>query len=161
MGYYFGMKRAQEEIIRLNVKINHLLTFMVNSHVDYYHAIQANIVQNPPLAHILSLEWQHQDRIHKSIMQRLAETSKLPGFTGMLSFGVHVNHDKALNMGIPLPSWMLVENPVDTVHMTQNMNIDGRRASSVENDNDLDIPQELDVGTDALVEFIDRISSSD
>lgn len=161
MGYYFGMKRAREEIVRLNVEINRLLTFMVDSHVDYYRAVQANIVQNPSLAHILSLEWQHQDRIHESIMQRLAETSKLPGFTGTLSFGVRVNRDKALNMGIPLPSWMLVENPVDTVDMTQNMDIDGRRASSVENDDDLDIPRELDVGTDALVEFIDRISSSD
>lgn len=155
MGYYFGMKRAREEIVRLNVEINRLLTFMVDSHADYYRAIQANIIPNPSLAYALSVEWQYQDRIHESIMNRLIETSKLPGFTGTLSFGVHLNRDATFKVGIPLPSWMLVEkSPVD---MRKAMVVD----SGQDGGDDDSVPRELDIGTDALVELIDRISASD
>jgi len=157
MGYYFGMKRAREEIVRLNVEINRLLTFMVDSHADYYHAIQANIVQNPSLAYALSLEWQYQDQLHESIMRKLIETSKLPGFTGTLSFGERLNRDKALNKDVPLPSWMKVKSVADTVNVGQAMEVDSRGNG----DDDDDVPRELDVGTDALVEFIDRIGTSD
>lgn len=36
MNLYFGIKRAHEEFDRLNVEIKHLLTFMLDDHVDFY-----------------------------------------------------------------------------------------------------------------------------
>ncbi|KAF8164965.1 hypothetical protein B0H34DRAFT_687229 [Crassisporium funariophilum] len=78
--YYFGIKRAREEIVRLNVEITRLLTFMFDSHIDYYHAIQLCIIRDPSLACSLSREWQYQDRINESIVRKLiqdlAQTSR-------------------------------------------------------------------------------------
>ncbi|KAJ6481138.1 hypothetical protein C8R45DRAFT_1054313 [Mycena sanguinolenta] len=92
-GLYFGILRAKEEIQRLNVEITRLLTFMLDEHVDYYIAIQQNILQNPNLAHELSDRWAHQARINESIAERLVKTSRLPAFSGRLFPGEQVAVD--------------------------------------------------------------------
>jgi len=61
---------------------------MLDTHVDFYHTIQANLMPNPSLARSLSVEWEYRDRIHESIVNQLLQTSGLPGFTGKLVFGL-------------------------------------------------------------------------
>ncbi|KAI0368482.1 hypothetical protein BV20DRAFT_923732, partial [Pilatotrama ljubarskyi] len=58
MNMYFSIKRACEEIYRLNVEILRLITFMLDEHVDFYHAITENLAANPPLVHELFRRWQ-------------------------------------------------------------------------------------------------------
>ncbi|KAJ7792184.1 hypothetical protein B0H14DRAFT_3160393 [Mycena olivaceomarginata] len=67
MVLYFGIKRAKEEVLRLNVEMRRLITFMADDHVDFIHAIRTHIAVNPHLAHELSQRWTHRDRIHASI----------------------------------------------------------------------------------------------
>jgi hypothetical protein len=53
---YFGIKRAHEEIMQLNVEIKRLLTFMRDTHIDYYRAVSANMIVDCPIARQLSVE---------------------------------------------------------------------------------------------------------
>lgn len=102
---YFNVKRAEEEIKRLNIEVRRLLTHMIDEHVDYYRAIQDNIVIHPPLAHELSLRWQYLNAVNAELAYRLQQTSELPGFTGSLQTGRGVGRSPILADGIPLPPW--------------------------------------------------------
>ena len=64
MNLYFGIKCTKEEILQLNIKICHLITFMINDHYDFHHAVARHIFTNPILAHELSLQWEFRHQIH-------------------------------------------------------------------------------------------------
>ncbi|KAJ7170393.1 hypothetical protein C8R43DRAFT_848702, partial [Mycena crocata] len=81
---YFGIKGSLVEKDRLNVEIRRLITFMVDDHVDFYHAIARNLVENPVLAHLLQRESRRRARVNAAIARRLALAAALPGFTGSL-----------------------------------------------------------------------------
>ncbi|KAJ7166459.1 hypothetical protein C8R43DRAFT_854261, partial [Mycena crocata] len=81
---YFGIQRSLEEKHRLNIEIRRLITSMVDDHVDFYRAIDANLVSNPALASSLQRQWRYRNRINTSIARRLVMTAALPGFTGTL-----------------------------------------------------------------------------
>ena len=106
MVMYFKIKRAKEEIIRLNVEIRRLLTFLYDDHVDHYRAISANLTTNPTLAFEVSTRWQYRNKIHEEIVKRLLQTSRLPGFSGSLFHGERQGRDPFLNIGVPPPFWM-------------------------------------------------------
>ncbi|KAJ7635957.1 hypothetical protein DFH06DRAFT_1272023 [Mycena polygramma] len=91
MVLYFGIKRAEEEKVRLNVEIRRLITAMYDDHVDYYRGIAATIITDPPVANSLSQSWAARTRINTSIVQRLAKTARLAGFTGSLFPGEPVD----------------------------------------------------------------------
>ncbi|KAJ6616882.1 hypothetical protein B0H10DRAFT_1798466 [Mycena sp. CBHHK59/15] len=78
---HFGIVRSKEEKTRCNVEIRRLVTSMVNNHVDQYRAIAANMVIAPELARELSRRWIVRNRINTAIAKRLAQASRLPGFT--------------------------------------------------------------------------------
>ncbi|KAJ7435348.1 hypothetical protein B0H11DRAFT_2257308 [Mycena galericulata] len=103
---HFGIKRAGEEKVRLNVEIRRLITSMLDDHVDYYHAIAANIIPNPSLAHMLQVEWRFRTRLNASVAARLAQTSRLTGFTGSLFPGEREGRDPTLRDGVPPPAWL-------------------------------------------------------
>jgi len=149
-GLYFGIKRAHEEITRLNVEIKRLLTFMLDTHVDYYRAICANIVVDQTVVHQLSVEWEYQDRINESIVIRLVQASQLPGFSGALSFGTRNSDDRdpTLNVGVPLPGWasLICPHGLNSAHLVAGPEEDG------------EIPRELDIDTELVVQFVERIN---
>lgn len=148
---YFGIERAREEIVRLNVEIKRLLTFMRDTHADYYRAVAANMIVDRPIAHQLSVEWEYQDRINESIVVRLVQASRLPGFSGSLSFGTRTDRSRTLNTGVPAPAWMSLLHP----HGKENAPIvlDLEESGS--------IPRELDVDTELVVQFVERINILD
>ncbi|KAJ7756906.1 hypothetical protein B0H14DRAFT_2245062, partial [Mycena olivaceomarginata] len=84
MVLHYGIKRAKEEIRRLNVEITRLLTFLVDQHVDHYKAIASNLFVNPPLAAELQKRWRHTSRVSATICRRIALTSRLVGFSGSI-----------------------------------------------------------------------------
>ncbi|KAJ6624401.1 hypothetical protein B0H10DRAFT_2212814 [Mycena sp. CBHHK59/15] len=98
---YFGIKRAKEEIRRLNVEISRLITSMVDEHVDYYRAIQATLPIDPPLAAELQRRSLHASTISASICRRLRLTSRLTGFSGNLFPGEREGRDPDLGAGVP------------------------------------------------------------
>ena len=148
MSYYFGIKRAHEEIIQLNVEITHLLTFMFDTHVDYYHAIQCYIIEDPPLARSLSHQWQYQDHINESVVFKLIQASQLRGFTGTLSIGSRVGRDTTLSANVPHPHWVFLIQSANVVgHHTGHE--DGVEPEiAIDED---DIPREVNVDTDLVM----------
>ncbi|PSR78798.1 hypothetical protein PHLCEN_2v7280, partial [Hermanssonia centrifuga] len=101
---YFNVKRAHKEIVRCNLEARRLLTYMFNDHVDFYHAVSTNIISNPLLARELSSRWAERDRINTVLARRLAQLSRLSGFTGVLTVGQREGRDHRLVAGIPYPS---------------------------------------------------------
>jgi hypothetical protein len=106
MVMYFKIKRAKEEIIRLNVEIRRLLTFLYDDHIDHYRAVSANLITNPTLAFEVGTRSQYRNKIHEQIVKRLLQTSHLPGFTGCLFHGERQGRDPFLNVNVPAPFWM-------------------------------------------------------
>jgi hypothetical protein len=104
---YIGIKRSKEEIIRLNVEIRRLITFMIDDHVDYYKAIKACIspLSNLGLARELSSQWQYRSNVNQSIVKRLVKTSRLIGFTGSIFPGEREGREAGYNDDVPLPYW--------------------------------------------------------
>jgi hypothetical protein len=159
--YYFGIKRAREEIVRLNVEITRLLTFMFDTHVDYHHAIQRYITEDPSLASSLTQQWQYEDNINESVVRRLIQTSQLRGFSGILSIGSRIGRDTALSTDVPLPHWAsLIQSTSATSSgsdHTGHWHDDGE-AVGIDED---DIPREVNIDTDLVVQLMERISTSD
>jgi hypothetical protein len=106
MNFYFGIKRAKEEILRLNIEICRLISFMIDDHRDFYRAVARNIITKSDLAHELSLQWEFRHKIHLQIARRLYQTSKLKDFSGTLFPGNVEGRDPVCDSHLPLPSWM-------------------------------------------------------
>ncbi|CAK5272797.1 unnamed protein product [Mycena citricolor] len=102
---YFGIKRAEEEIQRLNVEIRRLITFLLDEHVDFSCAITRNLSSNSPLASELSRRLEGKSRISASIVERLIKASRLPGFSGSLLPGDRLGRDPSLLQSCPMPDW--------------------------------------------------------
>jgi hypothetical protein len=159
--YYFGIKRAREEIVRLNVEITRLLTFMFDTHVDYYHSIQRYITEDPPLASSLTRQWQYEDRINESVVCKLIQTSQLRGFTGILSIGSRIGRDSTLSTDVPLPRWAsLIQSKSATSSGGDRTVHSDREEMEIAIDEE-DIPRELNIDTDLIVQLVERISTSD
>ncbi|KAJ7163394.1 hypothetical protein C8R43DRAFT_841201, partial [Mycena crocata] len=81
---HFGIKRAKEEIRRLNIEITRLITFMIDDHIDYTLAIHSCSLTEPHLARQLSDQLVGRARINGAIVEHLVKASQLPGFSGTL-----------------------------------------------------------------------------
>ena len=157
--YYFGIKHAREEVVRLNVEITHILTFMFDTHIDYYRAVQCYVIEDPPLARSLSRQWQYQDCINESVVRKLVQASQLLGFTGKLSIGSRIGRDESLSSGIPPPHWASLlqsESMIDSEVLLGNEN----RAEVEFTVDEDEIPREVNVDTDLVVQLIERLSTS-
>lgn len=101
---HFNVRRAREEIVRMNVELRRVLTGMYDEHQDYYMAISKSIFMDPTLAFELSCRWQYSVEINSRIYSRLLQTASLSGFTGCLELGQRVGR-AARDDGIPPPPW--------------------------------------------------------
>ncbi|KAJ6552543.1 hypothetical protein B0H10DRAFT_2229907 [Mycena sp. CBHHK59/15] len=150
MVLYFGIKRAKEEIRRLNVEIVRLLSFMVDEHVDYVRAIRNHIMVAPDLAHELSQQWMQRTRINESIVFKLLKTSHLPGFSGSMFPANRVGRDESLNANETLPVWA-----------THHLGLTRETVEYDEPDSDDDIPRELEGADEHMVDLMERLTTID
>ncbi|KAL0058498.1 hypothetical protein AAF712_014815 [Marasmius tenuissimus] len=82
---YFGLKRSHEEITRLNVEISRLITFMIDEHADYHHAVtRARDENRPDIALELEYRKEVSTEVNGHIVICLLQTSELDGFCGTL-----------------------------------------------------------------------------
>ncbi|KAK1216061.1 hypothetical protein PQX77_021311 [Marasmius sp. AFHP31] len=105
MHLHFWIRRAREEIYRLNIELKRLITFMLDDHADYHQALKATQCTDPDLAAELARQQSYRVAIHTHIVQRLAQTSALRGFTGCLLPGERLYRDSAATDMAPLPPW--------------------------------------------------------
>ncbi|EMD37546.1 hypothetical protein CERSUDRAFT_35523, partial [Gelatoporia subvermispora B] len=82
MNLHFNVKRAKEEIDRVNVGIQRLFTAILDEHADFHRAIKVAEQADPVLAHELKQRWRLRDSINADIAARLWQTSQLQGFSG-------------------------------------------------------------------------------
>ena len=128
---YFRIKRAEEEIYRLNVEIRRLVTFMLDEDQGYLDAVLAAKEQGEELFA------SELERIHvqvasrsKEIARSLKNTSRLKGFTGSIFPGFsgletrHVDWSTA-----PLPPWASIE--LGFIQITSVPNSEEASAASI------------------------------
>lgn len=151
MVMYFGIKRAKEEICRLNVEIRRLLTFLYDDYIDHYRAVARHIITNPPLASKISTQWSYIERLHEAIIKRLIQTSHLPGFSGNLFHGQRIGRDTALNEDIPPPSWITNLLGITTVEVEYEEAEEEAVTGSMQD-------SEGEVDTDIFIELLDDLA---
>jgi hypothetical protein len=150
MNLHFGLKQAKTEIVRLNVEIRRLLTFMYDDHVDHYNAIRHHIITDPPLAHELSLQWEYRNAVHENIFRRLQQTARLDGFSGRLAPGRRIGRSQDGTPDISnLPSWL---RQLCAPH-GQDVDNDGWE------DGDELLHADSDEDIDGLVQFMDDLAT--
>jgi len=81
---YFKIERAREEIVRLNIEIRRLITYIVDETIFLKTKEESLAGGNPRLAHQISLYRLERGRANAKHMQRFAKLAKLPGFTGQV-----------------------------------------------------------------------------
>jgi hypothetical protein len=79
--FHLKIKRAREEIVRLNVEITRLITFMRDEYQDYQTTMSNDDIE-PLLRQELSERSQYQDKISQQLIKCIIQLSKLPGFSG-------------------------------------------------------------------------------
>lgn len=153
---YFGLKRAKEEICRLNVEIQRLLTFLYDDYVDHYRAVSKNVMTNPSLAHEISTRWCYRQGLHEVIVKRLILTSKLPGFSGSLFHGERKGRDPSLKANIPPPPWVtgLLGISEAVVEYEEALVTDPHTIPVA------DVDVDTDVDTDIFVELLENLAVS-
>ncbi|KAF9250307.1 hypothetical protein L218DRAFT_767233 [Marasmius fiardii PR-910] len=60
MRLHFHIRQAREELEQLHVEMQRLITFLIDDHVDYHHAIQRTLPLNLGLASELSRQQSYQ-----------------------------------------------------------------------------------------------------
>lgn len=82
MDQHFKMKRAREEIDRLNIEIRRLVTYVVDEDA-YLRKKEEEVYETDPiLAHHVRLHRLERGRFNSLHLKRLGDLSKLKGFTG-------------------------------------------------------------------------------
>jgi hypothetical protein len=106
MRLHFGLKRAHEEIERLNVEIRRQITYMFDEDYVYASVARSTLSQTyPALAKYIAEEKHYQDAIFSDVAGHLWQTSQLPGFSGTLSPGTREHSARSLDLNAPQPIW--------------------------------------------------------
>ncbi|KAI6023071.1 hypothetical protein PISMIDRAFT_106041 [Pisolithus microcarpus 441] len=89
---FFKLCHAEEEVVRLNVEIRCIVTYLVDED-HYLRACQALYQEtHPVLAHQISRFHAIHSRFMPLHLCSLEKISRLPGFSGTLSLGVSLSH---------------------------------------------------------------------
>lgn len=91
MDSFFKIERAREEIERLNIEIRRVITHMRDE--DKFLQRKESVVRqmDPSLAHQIHILRMGKGRFIDVHRHRFSQLSRLPGFTGNLSYGVSIN----------------------------------------------------------------------
>jgi hypothetical protein len=87
MTLYFHMKRAKEEIHRLNIEIRRQITYMRDEHTLYRSTASCIRKEQPHLSAYIAQECDHRDASFTYITFYLIKTSCLSMFSGQLTPG--------------------------------------------------------------------------
>jgi hypothetical protein len=103
---YFRVKRAKEEIHRLNIEIRRQVTYMIEESTLYSTVIAGLRNQDPVLAAYLEMDNRYQDDVFSHITTYLLKTRSLPGFTGTLVPGQRTGCANRIKVTTSHPSWL-------------------------------------------------------
>jgi hypothetical protein len=134
MVLHFCIKRAREEIHRLNIEMQRQVTFMRDEWHRYNVMADRLKDDNPELAEYIRKEAMYLDIIFTHITFFLVKTRALPGFLGSLEPGTRGEMIRLCS--VPEPQWL---------HILQGKLADGNPSQGVEtSDSDIeDLEEEL------------------
>jgi hypothetical protein len=148
MALHFGIKRAVEEIDRLNVEIRHLVTYMLNE-LTHVASIADDLKGiDGPLSSYLTRQLDYNRFVFQDITYYLQKTSQLIGFSGSLSPGTPV--DEAL---IPQKTTTYQPRWVEA-SMQESLGVDGL----LEGKDEPTEPTLLDAQTDAIIDLVETFA---
>jgi len=149
MDGYFKLLRAREEIMRLNVEVPRLATFMRDEEA-YLSVKEAEVcITNPALAHQIHIHRLEKSRYIGHHTDTLNEIISLKGFTGGPLFGTRVRENPALPI---LTAAIPQRAPSSQVEAEEDV------ASEVEVDGEQDLEEEQ-AGEDEEVAVLEAYCS--
>jgi hypothetical protein len=98
---YLRLKRAREEIIRLNVEIRRLRTYIHDETLLMEKTIQDLSATNVPLARQLAKQWSLRSQVNAVNLGRLDRIEAFPEFSGIHGVGRRLNHGTPVNPSVP------------------------------------------------------------
>jgi hypothetical protein len=104
MVLHFRIKRAREEIHRLNIEMRRQVTFMRDEWHRYNVTADCLKDENPELAEYVRKEAMYLDAIFTHITFSLVKTRALPGFSGTLEPGTRGETIRLCS--VPQPQWL-------------------------------------------------------
>lgn len=90
MQRYFRIKAAEEEIRRLNVEIQRIVTFISDESCFITQKLAELSVINPLLAHEIEWRWNLRRAVNQSHIAALTKLTKRTGFSGTIQPGQHM-----------------------------------------------------------------------
>ncbi|KAI6013624.1 hypothetical protein BKA83DRAFT_4473946 [Pisolithus microcarpus] len=98
---YFKLCRAEEEVVRLNVEIRHVVTYLVDE--DRYLRACEGLYEdtNPMLAYQISRYRTIRSRFTPLHLRSLEKISQLPGFSGTLAPGISMSRGPGDSASVP------------------------------------------------------------
>lgn len=90
MDKLFERDRAREEILRLNIEVARLRTWIRDEDMHFRAAISSTRESNPDLASKIEAQGQRCFRIHGRLLQTLRSLERTPGYTGTRTPGQSV-----------------------------------------------------------------------
>jgi hypothetical protein len=87
MTFHFRLKRAREEIQRLNVEIRRQTTYMQAEYLLYARTVHRLQAEDPHLSAYMNKEATYRSTIFSNVTYYLLKASQLPNFSGTLQPG--------------------------------------------------------------------------
>jgi hypothetical protein len=147
MSLHFGIKRAHEEILRLNVEIRRVITYMVNESAHWASVIAAVQDLDPVLSTYLSRKADYHDRIFREIGYYLLKASKLPGFSGTLEEGTPLDR--------PLPT---ITTPGSNLRWLSALDSNPEVLNNVEVKEEL-VDTAADMENDLMIDLVEKFGN--
>lgn len=123
MDHYFKILRAREEILRLNVEIRRVATYLVDED-RYLRTCEAQVcAYDERLAHQIGLHRMQRGRFNARHVQRLHDIAGLSGFTGTIAPGISILTSAGESASKPnLQPPMAVDNSELTATQLETLN---------------------------------------
>ncbi|KAF8195267.1 hypothetical protein K438DRAFT_2127231, partial [Mycena galopus ATCC 62051] len=112
------------------------------------------------LAAELQTRWRHASQVSSAIGRRIAQTSRLVGFSSSIFPGQRLGHDPTHGDDVPPPLWLASELGVVIIAVEYDETGEPSATGGDEDNQDL-VARELDVEEDDIVQLMDHLSTFD
>lgn len=154
MDQHYKLKRAAEEIVRLNIEIKRLVTYMRDEEEFLTQKEEEIQLTNPPLAHQVAIYRRERSRFTALHIKRLTALTELRGFSGSLDPGTRLQPPSVDGDTEMVDEAAGQDTPVDDCEMDADVTMDGEGDSDGDDDDDqLEEEQALSLMLDTILDL--------
>jgi hypothetical protein len=160
MDLHFKIRRAKEEIQRLNIEIPRVATY-IRDEDRYLRACEDQVrTYNPQLAHHIYLHRMERGRFNAHHMSCLIKISQLKGFSGSITPGQSVDTSAGASASVPnikAPSATVIDEPLDA-----RLKVGGQIPPEEDTEEDLEEEEEVEDSVEEIASaLVDILYVSD